>query len=163
MSTGLVLFVLLVVLVLANFSLEFIARWRNPPIGQFLDINGVRLHYVCLGDPDALTLVMLHGNGTLLQDFSISGLAAAASNSFRVICFDRPGFGHSSRPRAVIWSPGAPGRALVRGAGAAWHRARAGAWPFLGRAGRPGHGTPQQREGERACTDFWILFPNVAI
>ena len=105
MSTELFLFVLLVVLVLSNVSLEFIARWRNPPIGQFLDINGVRLHYVVSGNPDALTLVMLHGNGTLLQDFSISGLAAAASNSFRVICFDRPGFGHSSRPRAVIWSP----------------------------------------------------------
>lgn len=50
MSTGLFLFVLLVVLVLANISLELIARWRNPPTGQFLDINGVRLHYVVAGD-----------------------------------------------------------------------------------------------------------------
>ena len=105
MSTGLFLFVLLVVLVLANISLELIARWRNPPTGQFLDINGVRLHYVVAGDPHALALVMLHGNGTLLQDFDISGLMATASNNFRVICFDRPGFGHSTRPRAVIWSP----------------------------------------------------------
>jgi hypothetical protein len=60
MSTGLFLFVLLVVLVLANISLELIARWRNPPTGQFLDINGVRLHYVVAGDPHALALVMLH-------------------------------------------------------------------------------------------------------
>ena len=48
---------------------------------------------------------MFHGNGTFLQDFTISGLVDAAAHKFRVICFDRPGFGHSSRPRTVVWSP----------------------------------------------------------
>ena len=100
-----VLLLLLVALVLANVALEFIARWRNPPIGEFLDINGVRLHFIVRGDPDAPPLVMFHGNGTFLQDLTISGLVDAAANKFRVICFDRPGFGHSSRPRTVIWGP----------------------------------------------------------
>jgi pimeloyl-ACP methyl ester carboxylesterase len=57
------------------------------------------------GDPDSPPLVMFHGNGTFLQDFTISGLVDEAAHKFRVICFDRPGFGHSSRPRTFIWSP----------------------------------------------------------
>jgi pimeloyl-ACP methyl ester carboxylesterase len=86
-------------------ALELIGRWRNPPIGEFLNIDGVRLHYIVRGDPHAPPLVMFHGNGTLLQDLIISGLVDAAANNFRVVCFDRPGFGHSSRPRATVWSP----------------------------------------------------------
>ena len=104
-STELLFLLLLAALVLANVALEFVARWRNPPIGEFLDIDGVRLHFIMRGDPNAPPLVMFHGNGALLQDLTISGLVDAASKKFRVICFDRPGFGHSSRPRTFIWSP----------------------------------------------------------
>lgn len=105
MSTELLFLLLLVGLVVANVALEFIAHWRYPPIGEFLDVNNVRLHFIMRGDPDAPPLVMFHGNGTMLQDFAISGLVDKAASKFRVICFDRPGFGHSSRPRSVIWSP----------------------------------------------------------
>jgi pimeloyl-ACP methyl ester carboxylesterase len=104
-SFELLLLLLVAAVVLANIAIEFIARWRNPPIGEFLDIDGVRLHFIMRGDPDAPPLVMFHGNGVLLQDLTISGLVDAASKKFRVICFDRPGFGHSSRPRTFIWSP----------------------------------------------------------
>jgi pimeloyl-ACP methyl ester carboxylesterase len=104
-SLFLPLLLLLLAIVFANVALEFFGRWRNPPIGEFLDINGVRLHYIIRGDPDAPPLVMFHGNGTLLQDLIISGLVDAAADKFRVICFDRLGFGHSSRPRATLWSP----------------------------------------------------------
>ena len=104
-SLFLLFLLVLVAIVLVNVSLEFIARWRNPPIGEFLNVDGVRLHYIIRGDPDAPPLVMFHGNGTLLQDLIISGLVDAAADKFRVICFDRPGFGHSSRPRATLWSP----------------------------------------------------------
>jgi pimeloyl-ACP methyl ester carboxylesterase len=103
-NTELLFLLLLGALVLANVALEFIARWRNPPIGEFLDINGVRLHFIMRGDPNAPPLVMFHGNGTMLQDLTISGLVDEAAKKFRVICFDRPGFGHSSRPRTVIWN-----------------------------------------------------------
>jgi pimeloyl-ACP methyl ester carboxylesterase len=109
LSTELWLFLLLVSLfalvVLANIALEFIARWRSPPVGEFLNIEDVRLHYIIRGDPEAPPLVMFHGNATMLEDFIISGLVDATAKNFRVICFDRPGFGHSSRPRTTNWSP----------------------------------------------------------
>jgi pimeloyl-ACP methyl ester carboxylesterase len=100
------------VVVLANIALEFIARRRHPPLGKFIELEGVRLHYLERGPPDGPVLVMLHGNGTLLQDLALSGLVDAAAQKFRVICFDRPGFGHSSRPRSVIWSPDRQGQLL---------------------------------------------------
>lgn len=79
------------------------AERANPPQGRFLDVDGVRLHYVERGAGPAL--VLLHGNGTMIRDFELSGLIAAASATHRVIVFDRPGFGWSSRPRTTIWGP----------------------------------------------------------
>ena len=77
----------------------------NPPAGRFLEINGVRLHYVERGSGTAL--VLLHGNGSMIQDFESSGLIDLAAKNYRVIIFDRPGFGHSDRPRNVVWTPAA--------------------------------------------------------
>ena len=50
-------------------------------------------------------IVLLHGNGSMIQDFASSGLIQMASQKHRVIAFDRPGFGHSARPRGTIWTP----------------------------------------------------------
>jgi pimeloyl-ACP methyl ester carboxylesterase len=75
----------------------------NPPQGQFLEINGVRLHYIERGAGEPL--VLLHGNGSMIQDFESSGLIDWAAKKYRVIVFDRPGFGHSDRPRDVVWTP----------------------------------------------------------
>ena len=100
----LVLIAAIVAVVLGNIALEFIARRRHPPLGKFIELEGVKLHYIERGPPDGPVLAMLHGNGTLLQDLMLSGIVDAAAQKFRVICFDRPGFGHSSRPRSVIWS-----------------------------------------------------------
>jgi pimeloyl-ACP methyl ester carboxylesterase len=77
----------------------------NPPAGQFLEVNGVRLHYVERGS--GAPLVLLHGNGSMIQDFESSGLIDLAAKNYRVIVFDRPGFGHSDRPRNVVWTPAA--------------------------------------------------------
>ena len=52
-------------------------------------------------------LVLLHGNGSMIQDFESSGLIDLAARNYRVIVFDRPGFGHSDRPRNVVWTPAA--------------------------------------------------------
>ena len=97
----LVLIAAIVAVVLGNIALEFIARRRHPPLGKFIELEGVKLHYIERGPPDGPVLVMLHGNGTLLQDLMLSGIVDAAAQKFRVICFDRPGFGHSSRPRSA--------------------------------------------------------------
>ena len=90
---------------LVNRHLAKNAENDNPPAGQFLEVNGVRLHYVERGS--GTPLVLLHGNGSMIQDFESSGLIDLAAKNYRVIVFDRPGFGHSDRPRNVVWTPAA--------------------------------------------------------
>lgn len=93
---------LLAVSTFVNHRLARQAEQRNPPLGQFLAIDGVRLHYAIFGEGPPL--VLLHGNGSMIQDFTSSGLVAQAARSHRVIIFDRPGYGHSTRPRGKRWS-----------------------------------------------------------
>lgn len=81
------------------------AQRDNPPQGRFVDVDGVRLHYVERGS--GRPLVLFHGNGSMIQDFQSSGLIDLAAENYRVIVFDRPGFGHSLRPRNVVCSPDA--------------------------------------------------------
>jgi len=76
---------------------------RHPPTGRFVEVSGVRLHYLEIGTGDPV--VLLHGNGLHARDFVGSGLANALARHYRVIAFDRPGFGYSQRPRSHIWSP----------------------------------------------------------
>jgi pimeloyl-ACP methyl ester carboxylesterase len=103
-----------VVLALAVLVYTRIVERRHPPVGRFLDCDGVRLHYVERGPPDAPPLLLLHGNGAMVQDFLSSGLVDLAARRFRVLCFDRPGFGYSSRPRARRWTPEAEAALFTR-------------------------------------------------
>jgi pimeloyl-ACP methyl ester carboxylesterase len=41
----------------------------------------------------------------MIADFQSSGLIDLAAKKYRVIAFDRPGFGHSDRPRHITWTP----------------------------------------------------------
>ena len=50
-------------------------------------------------------MVLLHGNGSMIEDFQSSGLIDLAAKNYRVIAIDRPGFGHSERPRSTVWTP----------------------------------------------------------
>lgn len=86
-----------------NHRLARKAERDNPPAGKFLNIDGVRLHYVERGSGEPL--VLLHGNGSMIQDFESSGLIDLAAKRYRVIAFDRPGYGHSDRPRSTVWTP----------------------------------------------------------
>jgi pimeloyl-ACP methyl ester carboxylesterase len=79
------------------------AERANPPLGNFIEIGGVRLHYVDRGEGQPV--VLFHGDGSLIQDFETSGLLDAAARKYRVIAFDRPGYGYSERPRTTIWTP----------------------------------------------------------
>ena len=81
------------------------AERRNPPMGRFITVDGVRLHYVERGTGSPL--VLLHGNGSMIQDFVSSGLVDLAAKTYRVIAFDRPGFGYSDRPRSTVWTSAA--------------------------------------------------------
>lgn len=86
------------------------AERENPPAGKFVEVDGIRLHYVEHGRGPAL--VLLHGNGVLANDFDTSGVALRAAERYRVISFDRPGYGYSERPRTTIWTPAAQARLL---------------------------------------------------
>ena len=88
---------------LVNRQLAARAEHRNRPIGRFIRVKGVRVHYVDRGEGDPL--ILLHGNGSMIEDFEASGLIDLAAKKHRVIVFDRPGYGHSERPRRTIWTP----------------------------------------------------------
>ena len=90
---------------LLNHYLAKKAERDNPATGRFLHVNDVRLHYIERGSGEPL--VLLHGNGSMIKDFESSGLIDLAAKNYRVIVFDRPGFGHSDRPRNVVWTPDA--------------------------------------------------------
>jgi len=94
----------LVVLIVGNVAFQLIAERRNPPMGVFIACDGVRLHYIERGDPAGPCVVLFHGNGTMIQDLILSGLVDRLAAHYRVICFDRPGFGYSERPRTRMWT-----------------------------------------------------------
>jgi pimeloyl-ACP methyl ester carboxylesterase len=90
------------VLALLVYAAAKAVERRNPPIGNFLEVEGTRLHYFERGG--GLPVVFLHGNGTMLQDFSLSEAFVSTAKQNRAIAFDRPGFGYSTRPRARNWT-----------------------------------------------------------
>jgi len=83
-----------------------------PPLGTFLDVDGVRLHVLMRGKGEPLLL--LHGNGSNVLDLELSGLLERAAERYQVIAIDRPGFGYSSRPRGTVWTPRAQARLIHR-------------------------------------------------
>lgn len=78
------------------------AERRYPPIGDFVETNGIRLHYVEAGEGPPV--VLLHGNSSLLDDVCL-GIFDELAERHRVVAFDRPGFGYSERPRRTAWTP----------------------------------------------------------
>ncbi|WP_254449067.1 alpha/beta fold hydrolase [Thalassococcus sp. S3] len=65
-----------------------------PPEGQLLDVDGVQVHAVVMGDgPD---LVLIHGSSGNTRDMTFS-LAPKLAERYRVIVFDRPGLGYTDR------------------------------------------------------------------
>ena len=80
------------------------AEREHPPAGQFVTVDGVRLHYIERGEGPPV--VLLHGNMVTAQDFDTSGVLDLVAQRHRVIAFDRPGFGYSDRPHGSAWSAG---------------------------------------------------------
>ncbi|MEM6389516.1 MAG: alpha/beta hydrolase [Pseudomonadota bacterium] len=65
-----------------------------PPTGEFVEVDGLPVHYLTLGTgPD---LVLIHGASGNLRDFSFS-LMDQLSDRYRVTAFDRPGLGYTPR------------------------------------------------------------------
>ncbi|MGH1577173.1 alpha/beta fold hydrolase [Planktotalea sp.] len=71
---------------------ETMAEDSYPPEGQFVDVNGHRVHGVVRGSgPD---LVLIHGASSSTRDYTFS-LLAQLEKHYRVIVLDRPGLGYS--------------------------------------------------------------------
>jgi pimeloyl-ACP methyl ester carboxylesterase len=90
------------------------AERTYPPKGKFIEVDGVRLHYVEHGT--GKPLVFLHGNGVMVEDFELSGLSEAVAAGHRVIMFDRPGYGYSDRPQTRKWTATEQARLLHQAA-----------------------------------------------
>ncbi|MDR5777335.1 MULTISPECIES: alpha/beta hydrolase [unclassified Caballeronia] len=84
----------------------------HPPVGRFIGIDGTHLHYSDSGTGPCI--VLLHGNMVTLQDFEASGVTDGLAENFRVVSFDRPGFGHSDRPRNRLWTAQAQAALIQR-------------------------------------------------
>lgn len=79
-----------------------LAERRHPPKGRFLTVDGIRLHYTDRGEGSPV--VLIHGNAVSGDDWETSLISPILSRSHRVVAFDRPGFGHSDRPRGRSWT-----------------------------------------------------------
>lgn len=94
----------------------------HPPTGQFLEVQGVRLHVAVLGqhqdqgspgaDP---AIVLIHGASGNLEDMRLA-LGERLALSHRVVLVDRPGHGWSSRPQSDDYASPARQAELIVGA-----------------------------------------------
>ena len=99
-----VLLFLLVFLGLAVFGVQWRAHAREqaaeaafPAEGQIIDVDGVPVHAVVMGDgPD---LILIHGASGNTRDFTFA-LAPILAQDYRVTIFDRPGLGWTGRADA---------------------------------------------------------------
>lgn len=83
----------------------------HPAQGEFIEVDGYRLHYRLQGEGRPILLV--HGANANLEDFGAS-LMPLLAREHRVLAFDRPGYGHSTRPRDDEWlDPGRQARLLL--------------------------------------------------
>lgn len=92
--TALALVVMAVVTFRVADSRARAAEAIYPPTGEFLDVNGTRVHAMVMGSgPD---VVLIHGAFGSLNDFTYD-LMPRLAQRYRVIAFDRPGLGYSDR------------------------------------------------------------------
>lgn len=72
------------------------------PGGKILRINGQTVHVIDEGSGPCV--VLLHGNGGMVEDFEATTLIETLAKTHRVIVLDRPGFGLSTRAGGT-WTP----------------------------------------------------------
>lgn len=113
----------IVILLLIGLGLFALVQWRAaareaavekhfPPTGQFIDVNGTRIHVTVSGQGPGV--ILIHGASGSLRDFTFDLMGRLAVEGFRVIAMDRPGLGRSGRPKGFegIWNTAAEPPAL---------------------------------------------------
>jgi pimeloyl-ACP methyl ester carboxylesterase len=72
------------------------ARW--PPEGRFIEADGARVHLREAGMNGGQRILLIHGASSNLRELW-GPLAEEFAPLHRIIAYDRPGMGHSARPR----------------------------------------------------------------
>jgi pimeloyl-ACP methyl ester carboxylesterase len=91
-----------VVLAILVYAAAKVAEYRHPPLGRIIAVDGTKVHVLERGQGEPI--VLLHGNVTMVEEMLSSGLVEKLARAHRVIVIDRPGFGHSPRPRGETWT-----------------------------------------------------------
>lgn len=101
---------------LAAGNLAFHRSCADQPAAEsFVVVDGVAIHYLDRGSGPPV--VLLHGDGGSVLDFTMSPIVEQLATRYRVVVIDRPGHGHSD-PAPQVGSLREQAR-LVRGAVAA--------------------------------------------
>ncbi len=82
-----------------------------PPLGRFIDVDGVRIHY--LDEGSGPPLLLIHGLSGHMRHFTYS-LLDRLKGDYRVVILDRPGSGYSTRPPRASAAIGAQARTIAR-------------------------------------------------
>lgn len=78
------------------FALGAIARAQEGP-SRFLDVKGVKIHYMVEGKGEAVVLV--HGlHSSIEMNWRVNGVIAELAKTHQVIALDMPGHGRSDKP-----------------------------------------------------------------
>lgn len=114
--TALVL-LMLVVLVLGGLALFTLSTTRKieaafPPAGRFVDVPGTRLHVSETGNGKGPALLLVHGLGGQMANFTY-GVVGRLSTQYRVVTVDRPGSGYSVRDDATPTDLSTQARAIA--------------------------------------------------
>ncbi|MDN5786607.1 alpha/beta fold hydrolase [Pseudorhodobacter sp.] len=88
---------------------EEAAEAAFPPMGQFVEVDGKRVHAVVMGQ--GRDVVLIHGAGGSTRDFTFH-LARRLAEIYRVTVFDRPGMGYSDDLGEAGNDPAAQARQL---------------------------------------------------
>lgn len=98
-----ILWLVATAIVVAGVALLFYARTFTqrveaefPPTGRFISANGARIHLREAGPADAPRILLIHGASSNLRELW-GPLAEEFTPLHRVIAYDRPGLGHSTR------------------------------------------------------------------
>ncbi len=82
---------------------------KYPPIGSFVEVEGLNIHYIDEGSGPAV--ILIHGANSNLRDWKFA-LVDKLTAKHRVIAFDRPGLGYSDRPASGADVPAEQARLL---------------------------------------------------
>lgn len=82
--------------------LTYKAEKTHRPLGQTVNVVGHSVRVLDQGKGPCV--VLLHGNGSMMEDFTSTQLIDRLVKKYRVLTFDRPGFGLTPR-RTGAWSP----------------------------------------------------------